>query len=198
MTQLAPDPPAVPSLKPKQQRALTALLAGATDAEAAEDAGVRCETVNRWRHADPDFIAEYNQRRAEMWRLGRDGLRSLISRAVRVLDTALDSDNEKMRLQAAALLFRTVGIGADAMAPASAYFAPTDPGALRRRWAQQRADELADREWALRRAQLEVPSDPWAAIAESLRPAPPNGAVPEPLTQFPPCATGRSKDAIHP
>ncbi len=101
---------------------------------------------------------------------------SLISKAFRVLDTALDSENEKMRLQAAALLFRTVGIGADTMAPASSYFAPTDPSALRRRWAQQRAEEIADREWALRRAQLEAPADPWVAIAESLRPIPKNGA----------------------
>jgi len=49
-----------------QSLAVEALASGSTVTEAAEKAGVARETVSRWVHRDPEFIAELQNRRAEM------------------------------------------------------------------------------------------------------------------------------------
>ena len=51
------------SLNDRQRMAIGALASGSTDAEAAEVAGVRRETVNRWSNHHPEFQAELNRRR---------------------------------------------------------------------------------------------------------------------------------------
>ena len=52
-------------LTASQQLAVTALAAGATHGEAAEEAGVHRVTVTRWARHHPAFIAELNRLRAE-------------------------------------------------------------------------------------------------------------------------------------
>jgi transposase len=47
---------------------IEALASGSTVTEAAERAGVARETVSRWVQRDPEFIAELQNRRAEMAR----------------------------------------------------------------------------------------------------------------------------------
>ncbi len=64
---MATPTPELPRLTRKQELAIAAILAGASDGEAAKAARVTRETVNRWRHADPQFAAELNRRRAERW-----------------------------------------------------------------------------------------------------------------------------------
>jgi hypothetical protein len=52
-------------ISPTQELAIAALVTGSTVTEAAEQAAVSRETVSRWVHRDPDFIAELQNTRAE-------------------------------------------------------------------------------------------------------------------------------------
>lgn len=109
----APAVPALPKLRPKQRLALEALLAGATDAQAAAKAGVSRETVNRWRRADPNFIAATNAEQAEAWAGARTALRALLSKAVAAVEAALEAPAMPTRLRAASLVFKAHGVMAN-------------------------------------------------------------------------------------
>jgi hypothetical protein len=122
-----------PELRLAQQLAITALLAGASEAKAARTAGVARETVNRWRHTDPSFIAWMNYARACLWVQQREALRSLIPKAVRAVADGLEDEDPRVRLQAAALLLKTAGIGAEGLGPPSTSTHPRDEiGACRK------------------------------------------------------------------
>jgi len=119
-----PAPP-LPKLTPKQQLALTSLLAGGSITEAARAATVRRETVSRWVHGDPEFIAEMNRRRAELWDGSMDELRSLLPDAVGALrDSLAPTSASSARLRAASLLLRTLGVGGETHTPLSRHAAP--------------------------------------------------------------------------
>ena len=67
-------------VSPAQLLAVAALVNGSTVTQAAEKAGVARETVSRWVHRDPAFIAELQNTRAEIaagtrWRWRRSGCR---------------------------------------------------------------------------------------------------------------------------
>lgn len=126
-----PPVPILPTVQPKQELAINALLMGATDREAAERAGVRRETVHRWKHADPYFIAELARRRTEAWDAQREALRGLLAKAVGVLDNAMSDQSSTVRLRAASTVLRALGIGAEAF-PAPGGL--TDPAAVMKRW----------------------------------------------------------------
>lgn len=112
-----------------------ALLAGATDVEAAASAGVRRETVNRWKHSDPHFVAELNRRRREAWEAGAEALRSLLPRTVRALAEALESGCPATRLRAAGLVLKTLGLGEQALRPPQG---PTESRSVESGWESQR------------------------------------------------------------
>ena len=120
----APPPPAI---TPRQQRALQALLAGATDTEAAEVANVTRETVNRWRHRDANFVAAFNEARQDLAQDFHDGLRALLPDALAALRDGLAADNVNTRVRVAATLFRTLR---DIGEPTG----PTNPEAIRVAW----------------------------------------------------------------
>jgi len=65
--------PPSPTITPRQQQALHALLTGATDTEAAEAANVTRETVNRWRHRDANFVAALSEARTNLSQHFHDG-----------------------------------------------------------------------------------------------------------------------------
>jgi len=71
--------PSPPTITPRQQQALQALLTGATDTEAAD---VARETVNRWRHRDANFIAALNEARQDLAQDFHGGLRALLPDAL--------------------------------------------------------------------------------------------------------------------
>ena len=72
-----------------QSLAVEALASGSTVTEAAERAGVVRETVSRWVHRDPEFIAELQNRRAKMAAQVRCALETLGKRSVAVLRDAV-------------------------------------------------------------------------------------------------------------
>ena len=72
-------------ISPAQQTAITALVSGSTVTVAAGKAGVARETVSRWLHRDPAFMAELQNSRAEMAAQTRCALESLGMPSVAVL-----------------------------------------------------------------------------------------------------------------
>ena len=94
------------SLSVEQLNAIDVLITGATDKETASATRVTRETVTRWKNDNPNFIAELNKRRRLLWCSGHEKLRSLLTKAVDVLENELDSGN----FRAAVEVLRAVGI----------------------------------------------------------------------------------------
>ncbi len=74
-----------------QMLAINALVSGSSVTRAAEAAGVARETVSRWVHRDPVFIAELQNTRAELAAQTRLGLEALGLWAVGTLRDALQN-----------------------------------------------------------------------------------------------------------
>jgi hypothetical protein len=74
-----------PGFPPNQQKAVLALLAGATWTAAAHAAGVGRATIYRWRDENPQFVAVLNQLRAELAESVLAEVRAMGPRAVQVL-----------------------------------------------------------------------------------------------------------------
>jgi hypothetical protein len=85
------QPPGSPALQVSQEKAIAALLAGATVTAAAAKAGVARQTVHRWLSDDPAFIAEYNLVRREMADSVGQSLRQLSVQSVKVLKRTMTS-----------------------------------------------------------------------------------------------------------
>lgn len=87
----------------KHERAITALIAGATMQAAATAAGVDRTTLWRWMREDAMFIWAYNQARADQRDAVQAELRSLATDALAVVRGMLQSDETPpaLRLRAA-------------------------------------------------------------------------------------------------
>jgi hypothetical protein len=93
-----------------QSLAVEALASGSTVTEAAERAGVVRETVSRWVHGDPEFIAELQNRRAEMAAQVRCALEALGKRSVAVLGDAVGKmTNPATKFKAACAVLKLLG-----------------------------------------------------------------------------------------
>ncbi len=128
-------------LSVEQRNAIDLLVLGKTDREVADAVGASRQTVNAWRNHHPEFAAELNLRREEVWGAGVDRLRSLLPKALGVLERALEADPpdpktaiEVLKLGGLASLdLGTYGVGT------------TNPERYRRREAaRRREDEFAD------------------------------------------------------
>jgi transcriptional regulator with XRE-family HTH domain len=82
-------------LSPAQELALEALLAGKTQVEAAEAAGVARETVNRWYKRHPGFIAAYRQRRQARAAAAEEVAANLDRQAMEVVADAVGEGDTK-------------------------------------------------------------------------------------------------------
>jgi len=83
-------------ISPEQERAIELLIAGKTDKETAEEIGVSRQTVNDWQRLDPSFMAEFNRRRKAIWESQAERLRNLVSKAITVVEKALDEGDVKV------------------------------------------------------------------------------------------------------
>lgn len=126
-----------------QENAIDALILGNTDREAGEKAGVARETVTRWRNDNADFIAELNRRRSALWAASHDRLRSLVAKAVDVLEQALTVGDTR----AAVEVLKATGTYGNIQPPNG----PQDAPSVRLAQAQ---------EWARREARLRSPGSP--------------------------------------
>jgi Homeodomain-like domain-containing protein len=74
----------------QQWTAIDLLVIGKTHQETAEAVGRSRQTVCDWRSHHPAFRAEVNKRRQEVWAAAADQSRSLVPKAVAVLERELD------------------------------------------------------------------------------------------------------------
>jgi hypothetical protein len=99
------------NLSPAQSIAVAALVSGSTVSGAAEKAGVTRETVSRWVHRDPHFIAELQNTRAEIAAQTRCALESLGKRSVEVLRDAIQKPVVYAnKLKAACAVLKMLGV----------------------------------------------------------------------------------------
>lgn len=85
------------TLTPAQELAIVSLLAGNSDAEAAEDAGVHRVTVTRWRLYDPAFSAELDSQRAALRTAANDRLHAMLPKALAAIEQELENGKNKLR-----------------------------------------------------------------------------------------------------
>jgi hypothetical protein len=90
--------PQKPTFRPKplsieQRNAIDLLILGKTDQETADTVGVSRETVWSWHHEHPVFMSTLELRRAEVWGTTGERLRSLMSKAVENIATAIEGGN---------------------------------------------------------------------------------------------------------
>ena len=97
-------------LTPQQEVVVLHLMTGATQRDAAVQAGVTPETVSRWMHQDARFVAELNQRRQALWQAHADSLRSLAGQAISTLEGLLDAGDERTRLAAAVAILKATAL----------------------------------------------------------------------------------------
>jgi hypothetical protein len=118
----------------QQENAIDLLIQGRSDREAADAVGVARQTVTGWRNENPDFVAELNRRRQEVWGGQVEQLKHLVARAVQVLAEDLDDVEDKaLRQRAAVHILRAVGLYGANLAPAGA----TDSEAIKLEWAKE-------------------------------------------------------------
>ena len=98
------------SLTPKQSEAIELLLSGMTDAEVAANVNVARETVCRWRLYHPEFIAEFNRRKAGLIDSYQQGVRNLIGKAIKAAEEALDSDDHELKVRTAFAILKMLNI----------------------------------------------------------------------------------------
>ena len=94
-------------LTDEQIQAIPLIIEGKSDAEVGEAIGKSRETVNRWRNHDADFKRELQAGRKSYLEAQIAAVSAHAQKAITVLDKLLDSDNERIRLQAASLLLKS-------------------------------------------------------------------------------------------
>jgi hypothetical protein len=82
------------------------LASGTTITEAAKTVGVSRPTVSEWLNHHPAFQATLNSRRQELWTATSERLRTLLPKALDVLEAELEGEN---RLSAAVHLLKAAG-----------------------------------------------------------------------------------------
>ena len=90
-----------------QVQAIPLIVEGNTDAKVAKAIGKTRETVNRWRNRDEDFKRELKAARNVYHDAQIAAVSARAQKAIAVLDKLLDSDDERIRLQAASLLLKS-------------------------------------------------------------------------------------------
>ena len=126
------------TLTAQQEQVIALLLAGMTQAAAAEEVGIAAETVTRWKSRDSVFIATYNATRLDLWEANHERLKSLRSHAVDVLAALLDSDHEATRLKAALSVLDLA---------AGQPTGPTEVEAVEKEWAEAVKTEKRAKKW---------------------------------------------------
>ena len=95
-----------PDLEPQQVEAVGLLLSGKTITETAAALGVARETVSRWRHANAEFEALYNEGLRSTWEAGRVRLEEARGKAIARLVELMGSEEPAVALKAAMALVR--------------------------------------------------------------------------------------------
>jgi hypothetical protein len=156
------------TISPAQSLALQTLVSGGSATKAAKEAGVARETVSRWVHHDPVFLAAMQNARAELASQTRCALEALGMQAVGVLVEAVGNQFVKpWRLKAACAVLKMIGADRAETMPM------TTPEEVRVAF-QEREAELQERRSKLKAGEvnhtrsIEVADDSEAAVAAPL------------------------------
>jgi len=87
------------SLSIEQLNAIDLLVMGKSDREVAEAVGVHRTTVTGWRLYNPHFQAALNRRRKEVFGAAVDRFRSLLQKALDVVEGALEEGDPKIAME---------------------------------------------------------------------------------------------------
>jgi transposase-like protein len=93
-------------LTPQQEQAVALALSGKKDGEIALAIGTSRQTVNTWRNHDDDFRAALAAGREALRDETADALQAMATEAMGVLKEAMRSENEYVRLRAAAIILK--------------------------------------------------------------------------------------------
>lgn len=112
MSRNVKDSQEIVSVTGQQQQAIALLLAGKTQAETAAEVGAAPETLSRWLHNDPAFVAAYNAARLELWTANSARLRDLAGKAIDTIAAILQDETESsaVRLRAALIVLKDLGM----------------------------------------------------------------------------------------
>jgi len=118
------NPPTLASdaLTTKQKNAIDLLITGMNDQETAKRVRVSRETVCNWRNHNPRFIAALEHKRHALMSVNADRLRRLSSKAIDVLENAMDSETYNglpYRQKAAVHILRACGLYGKPILPPS-------------------------------------------------------------------------------
>jgi hypothetical protein len=122
----AAKPDKTRQLSLEQMNAIEHLLQGKSDRAAAEAVGVSRQTICEWRNHDPQFIAELNRQRSELWWDARERLKSLANRALDAVEVQLDSGDPKASLAAAKYVLQGTRLLGETDLPGSGPMTPED------------------------------------------------------------------------
>ena len=103
-------PEAKKGLSDDQVRAIPLIIEGKTDAQVGEALGKRRETINRWRNQDEHFIKELQVAREAYLDAQITALAAATPKVITVLQDLLDSEDEKIRMQAATHLLKVTAL----------------------------------------------------------------------------------------
>ena len=103
-------PEAKKGLSDDQVRAIPLIIEGKTDAQVGEALGKRRETINRWRNQDEHFIKELQAAREAYLDAQITALSATTPKVITVLQDLLDSEDEKIRMQAATHLLKVTAL----------------------------------------------------------------------------------------
>ena len=93
-------------LSEKQAIAIPLVLSGLKDEDVAKEVGVTRQTVNKWKNQDLEFIAHLNYYRALLQNEYMDEVLSLIPKAVKVLEEALEGDDQNIKIDVAKMILK--------------------------------------------------------------------------------------------
>lgn len=95
----------------QQEKAITLLLSGKSITEVAKELGVTRQTIWEWKKKNRYFIAEFNQRKEELFSSQSERLFSMVQKALNVVEEVLEkSEDGNLRLRAALTLLRNLEI----------------------------------------------------------------------------------------
>ena len=98
------------ALNDDQVRAIPLIVEGKTDAQVGEVLGKRRETINRWRNQDKHFIKELKEAREAYLDAQITALSAATPKVITVLQDLLNSEDEKIRMQAATHLLKATAL----------------------------------------------------------------------------------------
>jgi len=97
-------------LNSNQHMAIDLILSGMSDREIAEELGLSRQSVNSWRNRNEQFRQALQDRRNALIEVHQGNLNSLVGKAIKILQDAMENGDRSERLKAALQVLRISGL----------------------------------------------------------------------------------------